>query len=199
MKNSLKKVIKFPFIVIKRLLRGIVIFPILILCLLFEKVTDYVHVSGFISKIPFKTGIILRNYFYRLTLNKCGKNVKIAYGSIISYKDTILGENVYIGTYNILGTIEIKDNVIIAQGCHFVSGRHNHGSGRLDIPITEQENFRERITVGPDVWFGANCTTAANVGKGCIIGAGSVVINDIPDWSVAVGNPAKVIKSRKNV
>jgi acetyltransferase-like isoleucine patch superfamily enzyme len=45
--------------------------------------------------------------------------------------------------------------------------------------------------------FGANCTTIANDGEGCVIGSGAVVVNDIPTWSIVVGNPAKVNKSRK--
>ena len=55
---------------------------------------------------------LLRNYFYRLTLKKCGKNVVVNFGTIISYKDTTIGDNVMIGTNNIFGRIDILDNVL---------------------------------------------------------------------------------------
>ncbi|MFC1867388.1 hypothetical protein ACFL0H_04575 [Thermodesulfobacteriota bacterium] len=54
----------------------------------------------------------------------------------------------------------------------------------------------ERLSFGPNVWLGAGSVVMDNVGRGCVIGAGSVIINDIPDYSVAAGNPARIIKSR---
>ena len=52
------------------------------------------------------------------------------------------------------------------------------------------------VTIGDDCWIGGNVTILAgvNIGKGCTIGAGSTVTKDIPDWSVAVGVPARVVK-----
>jgi maltose O-acetyltransferase len=51
------------------------------------------------------------------------------------------------------------------------------------------------ITIGDDCWIGGNSVMSGiTIGKGCVIGAGSVVTKDIPDNSLAVGNPAKVIR-----
>lgn len=57
--------------------------------------------------------------------------------------------------------------------------------------------FARPIIVGNNVWIGANVTVVPGVtiGDNCVIGAGSVVTKDIPDNTVAVGNPCKVIKS----
>jgi len=186
-----------PLIIFKRTLRFLLITPLLVIAVLLTHVTDYVHVSTFVGKIPFNLGIILRRYFYQLTLKNFGKNVTINYGTIISYSDTSIGNNVWLGVNNVFGSIDIKDNVITAQGCQFASGKFGHGIERTDIPIIQQPGFRTRLQIGPDVWFGANCTVIANVGEGCVIGSGSAVVKDIPDWSIAVGNPARVIKSRK--
>lgn len=52
------------------------------------------------------------------------------------------------------------------------------------------------VTIGDDCWIGGNVTIVAgvNIGKGCTIGAGATVTKDIPDWSVAVGCPARVVR-----
>ncbi len=57
--------------------------------------------------------------------------------------------------------------------------------------------FAKPVTIGNDVWFGANVTVTGGVtiGNNCIIGAGSVVVHDIPDNTIAAGVPCKVIRS----
>ena len=68
------------------------------------------------------------------------------------------------------------------------------------LGIVEKEPFeRTKLHVGNDVWIGANVIilpSVKNIGDGVIIGAGSVVTKDIPDFAIAVGNPAKIIKYR---
>lgn len=57
---------------------------------------------------------------------------------------------------------------------------------------------KERTYIGYDVWIGANCVIrqGVNIGNGAVIGAGSVVTHDIPEYSIAFGSPARVIKKR---
>ena len=66
----------------------------------------------------------------------------------------------------------------------------------LQRPITS----RGGITIGKNVWIGENAVILQDItiGDGCIIGAGSIVTKDIPAYSVAVGNPARVIKQLEN-
>ena len=56
--------------------------------------------------------------------------------------------------------------------------------------------YAKPITIGDDCWIGGNTTImpGVTIGKGCTIGAGSVVTRDIPEFSVAIGSPAKVVK-----
>lgn len=94
------------------------------------------------------------------------------------------------------GGIEIGNNVRIASHCVIVSANHNFS--RTDIPITEQGETRETIIIEDDCWLGAGVKVLAGVtiGHGSVVGAGSVVTHSIPPYSVVVGVPGKVIKSR---
>lgn len=162
----------------------------------FATVCTYVHVAEFASLVPFRFGEAVRYFFYKWTLASCGDDVTINFGTILSYRDITVGNHVWIGTYNIIGHAALRDHTLTAQGCHIVSGANQHGFQTMNIPIMYQEGDGHHVELGPDVWLGAGTIIMANVGKGCVIGAGSVVTKDIPDYSVAVGNPARVIKSR---
>jgi acetyltransferase-like isoleucine patch superfamily enzyme len=113
-----------------------------------------------------------------------------------------VGRNVGINDHCYLTSnygVTIGDGVRIAE---FVSIRdYDHEFGRTDIPIREQGLRGGPITVGNDVWIGRGVmiTGGVTIGRGCVIGANSVVTKDLPDWSIAVGAPARVIKSRNGV
>lgn len=110
-----------------------------------------------------------------------------------------IGANSGLGAFSFIGAaggVWVGENVIMGQRVSFHS--ENHCFDRDDIPIRLQGVTRQGITVEDDCWIGANVVflDGAHVGKGCIIGAGSVVRGHIPVNSVAVGVPAKVIRPR---
>ena len=94
------------------------------------------------------------------------------------------------------GGLSIGSKVRIAA--HTVMIPANHKFDRLDAAITDQGLDRRGIRIADDVWIGANCTICdgVTIGTGAVIGAGSVVTRDIPPMMVAVGSPARSIKSR---
>jgi acetyltransferase-like isoleucine patch superfamily enzyme len=95
----------------------------------------------------------------------------------------------------VMGLTNIGDRTQIASGVQIVSGRRQHGrsqDGRIEGAET---GMFEVIPIGADCWVGAGAIVMAEIGEGATIGAGSVVTRPIPARSVAVGNPAKVIKS----
>lgn len=94
------------------------------------------------------------------------------------------------------GTIRIGNNVLI--GPNVVIRAADHRFSDLGRPIVEQGHNAGTIDIGDDVWIGANTVVLPNVriGKGTVIGAGSVVVGDLPDYSVAAGAPARVIRNR---
>ncbi|RZK12043.1 MAG: acyltransferase [Flavobacterium sp.] len=109
--------------------------------------------------------------------------------------DVIIGNNTIVGMSNvIIGPVNIGNNVMLAQNI-VVSGL-NHGYQDVNVSPAFQKVSCKAITISDDVWIGANSVITAGVrlGKHSIIGAGSVVTKDIPEFSIAVGNPAKVIK-----
>ncbi len=109
--------------------------------------------------------------------------------------DIILGDYVRIGIGSVvLGPVEIKDGSGLGQHV-FISGfNHGYGDGRRNS--SKQELDKKKTVIEEETHIGANSVIVAGVhiGKRCQIGAGSVVTKDIPDFCVAVGNPAKVIK-----
>ncbi|WP_374948248.1 acyltransferase [Mucilaginibacter sp.] len=107
----------------------------------------------------------------------------------------LVGNNVGIGLSNvIIGPVTLGNYVMLAQNI-VISGL-NHGFEDITTPPRLQKVTTKQITVHDNVWIGANSSVTAGVtiGKNAIIGAGSVVTKDIPEYCVAVGNPARVIK-----
>ena len=71
-----------------------------------------------------------------------------------------------------------------------------HDYRNVQKPIKEQKILNvNKVNIGENSWLGENvCVIGASIGKHCVIGANSVVLSNIPDFSIAVGSPAKVIK-----
>ncbi len=110
-----------------------------------------------------------------------------------------IGNNCQIGSYTTIhgaGGVTIGNDVLIAS--HVVIVANNHIFSQTDIPICDQGLSKKGITIGNDVWIGAGASIldGVTIGDHSIIGAGAVVNKDIPPHSVAVGVPARVIKSR---
>jgi acetyltransferase-like isoleucine patch superfamily enzyme len=68
------------------------------------------------------------------------------------------------------------------------------------VPIRDQGMYQRRVTIGDDVWTGCRVVIVPGVtiGSHVIIGAGSVVINDVPEWVVCGGVPARVLRDRRS-
>jgi acetyltransferase-like isoleucine patch superfamily enzyme len=94
------------------------------------------------------------------------------------------------------GGLTIGDYVRIAAHTTVIPANHVFSS--TAVPICRQGLTRQGIHIEDDVWVGANVTIldGVRIGRGSVIGAGSVVTRDVPPYSIAVGNPARVIKSR---
>lgn len=108
-----------------------------------------------------------------------------------------IGDNVHIVSYE---KVTIGDNVLMASKIFISDTNHGEYSGDNQSSPQSPPNSRQLITrpvsIGSNVWIGENVCIlpGVTVGNGCIIGANSVVINDIPDNCIAAGVPANIKK-----
>lgn len=162
--------------------------------------------------------------FFSHTFKRFGKNVAIISPDIIEGERFIsLGDNVSINTQawllalhqsDTLPQLDIGAGTTIGRFAHIVALRNViignnvliadkvyisdnlHGYEDTTTPIKNQPVlFKARVEIGDNSWIGENVSIiGASIGKHCVIGANSVVTRDIPDYSIAVGSPARVIK-----
>lgn len=133
-----------------------------------------------------------------------GDNVSIEKGVVISTSEKgkiIIGNNVYIGEYCVLTSneeIEIGDNALISPHNDIVDFNHIYQDSKK--PINQQGFVTKKIKIEEDVWIGSGSKILMGVtlGRGAVIGAGSVITKDVPPYHVVVGNPAEKIKVRKD-
>ncbi|MCF2947770.1 acyltransferase [Paraglaciecola aquimarina] len=179
----------------------LLILPLYILYFVLATVADkdsvFSSFAQFFSLIPGKLGSYIRTAFFNLAMTHCDTDLVIGFGVLFSHQDTELLSGCYIGHQSNIGKCRIEENCLLGSGVHIMSGKGQHNFDDLNTPLIDQGGTFTKVKIGEDTWIGNGSLIMANVGKKCIVGAGSVVINDIPDYSIVAGNPAKVIKSRK--
>jgi len=107
----------------------------------------------------------------------------------------IIGDRTKIGLSNtIIGPVTIGNDIRLAQNITLSGLNHNYED--VSMPIHVQGVSTASIVIEDETWIGANVVVVAGVtiGKHSIVAAGSIVTKDIPPYSVAVGNPARVLK-----
>lgn len=109
--------------------------------------------------------------------------------------DVLIGDHTRIGLHNtIIGPVKIGDNVNLAQGITVTALNHNFNdpSKRID----EQGVSTSAVTIGNDIWIGANAVIlpGVSIGNHSVVAAGAVVTKDVPAHTLVAGVPAKVIK-----
>ena len=112
--------------------------------------------------------------------------------------ETRIGRRAYILLGASVGLADIEDGVVISNRAVVLSGRRQHNFDDPSRPHMEPRWGFSRVRVGQDSFVGDGAIVMADVGRGTVIGAGSVVVAAVPDFVVAVGNPARVVKQRQS-
>ena len=117
-----------------------------------------------------------------------------------------LNSNIYasiIGKYNYFGPGVVINNTVIKNYCSIAPNvviggtEHDYSNFSTSLRLYPHDKFKTCV-IEDDVWIGANAVirTGVIIGKGSIIGANAVVLEDVPSLSIVVGNPGRVIKNR---
>lgn len=154
------------------------------------------NLTPFIGKICRK----IRYYTAKCFLDDCGKNVNIERHAYIGLNKVSIGVNSGLGrNFHVQNChLKIGNNVLIAPNVRILGGGHCYVS-KSQLIREQGNNPKTMLTIGDDVWIGDSVIILSNCHKisdGAVIGAGSVVTKDIPEYAVVAGNPAKIIKYR---
>ncbi|MBQ8001822.1 MAG: glycosyltransferase [Clostridia bacterium] len=156
------------------------------------------HLPGSFSPYSMGSGK-LRRLCAKKMFKSCGKNVNIEHGAFFGGgREIEIGNNSAIGqNARISGPLIIGDDVMMGPNVSIFT--QNHETENIYKPMRLQTAPKEKVTIGNDVWIGANAVIlpGVTIGNGTIIGAGAVVTRDVPDFAVVGGVPAKVIKMRE--
>jgi acetyltransferase-like isoleucine patch superfamily enzyme len=110
-----------------------------------------------------------------------------------------IGDRVFMGPSITIfgeGRVSIGNNVLMGPGSRILSS--TRASFAKGTNIYDQPEVPRPVTIGNDVWIGANAVIlGVNVGDGAIIGAGSIVVKEVPPYAIVAGNPAKLIRYRE--
>lgn len=141
-----------------------------------------------------------KEFFIKKIFKSCGTNVNVGKGARFGNGRFItIGNNSGIGMY-----AKVPNDIIIGEvvmmGVNVTIFGSNHVFDRTDIPMRKQGMRKEQpVIIEDDVWIGSNSIIMAGrkIAKGSIVAAGSVVTKDFPEYSIIGGNPARLIRSRK--
>jgi acetyltransferase-like isoleucine patch superfamily enzyme len=159
------------------------------------------YIGFFVRYLPGYLGFLLRFIFYK-PLFKRLKFLPLIYpGTYFTHSYGIsIGKNFSINSGCVIdgrGGIVIGDNVMIGPNTVIVSSSHQYNN--IDKPMTYLDHVFSPVIIENDVWIGANVFIKGGVRikSHSIIAAGSVVLNDIEEYSIVGGIPAKFIKDRR--
>jgi acetyltransferase-like isoleucine patch superfamily enzyme len=131
-----------------------------------------------------------------------GTGVFVGRNTILSCKngDIIVDDHANLG-FNCeifsASRVRVGKSVLMAAYTYLVGGDHLYD--RVDIPVLEQGRTARGVEVDDNVWLGTHVvvTDGSKVGRDAIIGAGAVVVGEIPEFAIAAGIPAKVMRDRR--
>lgn len=139
----------------------------------------------------------LRRFLVSHFVDDCGSHIVVKHNADISPHIKIGARSELGQGCVIYGGTELGSDVLMGPGVRIITRNHNYND--LSRPINVQGERFAPVVIGDDVWIGANVVILPGVlvGSHSVIGAGSIVTKSIPEYSIAGGNPARVIRRRE--
>lgn len=189
---------------LRRFLKSLIVFLGLVFaapgaaaCHLTKSVNMFRTFGEVYSLVPGLIGRYIRAGYYHMTLAKCPLNLNIGIFSKFNHRESQVGDMVMIGSYCSIGLVTLADRSACAEKTSILSRSPQHNFTDPNRLVMSESNSPSRVTIGYDSHVGAGCMVLANIGEKCIVGPGSVVVADIDDYSIALGNPARVVRKRE--
>jgi acetyltransferase-like isoleucine patch superfamily enzyme len=154
----------------------------------------FVFWSQCFALVPGTPGVVLRRAFYRLTLDQCSGSFHVGFGAMFSHRGGIIEDSVYIGPYAIIGLARLRQGCLIGSRASVISGGALHSlqaDGRRSP--TERRQLRA-VEIGEGCWIGEGALVMADIGRGATVAAGSVVSSAVVAGVVVAGNPARFVR-----
>jgi maltose O-acetyltransferase len=166
-----------------------------------KRIADTFNLSKPLRRSIYPIKIIkLRGFFYKFYFRKCGWGICIdKYANFQGKKNITIGDDCVINSFVHIWAgpsgLVIGDRVMIASHTAITTLTHNY----YDEDIRFAPAIDKKILIGDDVWIGSHAVImpGISIGKGAVIGAGSVVTKDVKEHTIVAGVPAKLIKQIK--
>jgi virginiamycin A acetyltransferase len=154
--------------------------------------------AEWLALVPGLTGQYVRRAFMAATTAGCGTDVVVGPGTLFSTADVRLDANAYVGPQCNIGWVHVERDVMIAAGVQIPSGPHTHGTDRIEVPMRDQPGRPICVHLREGAWIGNGAIVLADVGRHAIVAAGAVVTRPVPDYGVAAGVPARLLRDRRD-
>ncbi|MEZ5591628.1 MAG: acyltransferase [Gammaproteobacteria bacterium] len=191
---NLKKILKLSLFGICLILT----IPLSLMAYIEKKITPseelFVCFGQFLALFPGIIGSYLRTAYYFFSLNRCSWEIRIGFGSYFTHRGASMDANASMGSYCVIGSAQIGKGVMMASHVSIPSGKRQHFDATGGI--SSEPRF-DKVTIGAGCWIGEGAIILADVGSHCIVSAGTVVINNMPDGQLIAGNPGKPIRALK--
>jgi acetyltransferase-like isoleucine patch superfamily enzyme len=123
-----------------------------------------------------------------------GNSIRCHEGSLRIGDKAVFGKD---NTVNCYLDVELGGATLVADWVYICD--FDHVTADINLPIKDQGIVKSPVRIGPDTWIGTKVSVlrGTRVGRGCVLGAHAVVRGDIPDYAIAVGTPARVVRDRR--
>ncbi len=159
--------------------------------------------TGFFTRhLPSIEGVMIRRMLYRALFKKLGDNALIYPGVYLTHTYGIeAGDNFSMNYGAVMdgrGGISLGNSVMVGPHAVLVSSTHQHK--KMDAPMCTFGHIMQPLIIQDDVWIGAHAFIRGgiNIGRGVVIGAGSMVLTDIEEYKIVGGSPARIIADRRD-